>query len=141
MGGFSALGFHFARALHAQTSVPIGILRAACKDRDSYAIFNDDTVEIRLETAKGIRPLIVINPNATVLDECVHHALRDLASFYTVKNIAVKRDADRWFVEALIEAKPIEGEVPSKAYPWGVNICRQRMAANAWPATHGRQRP
>ena len=106
-------------------------LRAACKDRDSYAIFSDDTVEIRLETAKGIRPFIVINPNATVLDECVTTRSEDLASFYTVKNIAVKKAADRWFVEALIEAKPIEGEVPSKAYPWGVNICRQRMAGNA----------
>ncbi|MEY4484720.1 MAG: hypothetical protein RL693_2172 [Verrucomicrobiota bacterium] len=105
-------------------------LRAACKERDSYAIFDDDTVEIRLETAKGIRPLIVINPNATVLDECITTRSEDLASFYTVKNIAVKKAADRWFVEALIEVKPIEGEVPSKAYPWGVNICRQRMAGN-----------
>jgi Domain of unknown function (DUF4838) len=105
-------------------------LRADCKDRDSYSIFNDDTVEIRLETAKGIRPLIVINPNGTVLDECITTRSEDLASFYTVKNIAVKKAADRWFIEALIEAKPIEGEVPSKAYPWGVNICRQRMAGN-----------
>ena len=105
-------------------------LRADCKDRDSYAIFNDDTIEIRLETAKGIRPLIVINPNGTVLDECITTRSEDLASFYTVKNIAVKKAADRWFVEALIEAKPIEGEVPSKTYPWGVNICRQRMAGN-----------
>jgi len=105
-------------------------LRADCKDRDSYSIFNDDTAEIRLETAKGIRPLIVINPNGTVLDECITTRSEDLASFYTVKNIAVKKAADRWFIEALIEAKPIEGEVPSKAYPWGVNICRQRMAGN-----------
>lgn len=105
-------------------------LRADCKDRDSYAIFNDDTVEIRLETAKGIRPFIVVNPNGTVLDECITTRSEDLASFYTVKSIAVKKAADRWFVEALIEAKPIEGEVPSKAYPWGVNICRQRMAGN-----------
>jgi hypothetical protein len=105
-------------------------IRAACKDRDSYAIFNDDTIEIRLETAKGIRPLIVINPNGTVLDECITTRSEDLASFYTVKNIAVKKLADRWIVEALIEAKPIEGEVPSKAFPWGVNICRQRMAGN-----------
>lgn len=106
-------------------------LREACRDRDSYAIFQDDTVEIRLETAKGIRPFIVVNPNATVLDECITTRSEDLANFYTVRNIAVKKAADRWYVEALIEAKPIEGEVPSKGFPWGVNICRQRMAGNA----------
>ncbi len=105
-------------------------LRDACRERDSYAIFQDDNVEIRLETAKGIRPFIVVNPNGTVLDECITTRTEDLASFYTVRNVAVKKAADRWFVEALIEAKPIEGEVPSKGFPWGVNICRQRMAGN-----------
>ena len=38
-------------------------LREGCKDRDSMAIFTDDNVEIRLETAQGIRPFIVVNPN------------------------------------------------------------------------------
>jgi len=29
LGGFTAVGYHFARALHARTGVPIGLLRAA----------------------------------------------------------------------------------------------------------------
>jgi len=103
-------------------------LRASCKDRDSYAIFNDDTVEIRLETAGGLRPFIVVNPNGQILDECVTARSEDLANFYTVKQIAVKKLADRWTAEVLIEAKPISGTRPTLSYPWGVNICRQRMA-------------
>jgi hypothetical protein len=105
-------------------------LRFACKDRDTLSIFEDDNVEIRLETAQGIRPFIVINPNGAVFDECVTARTEDLPNFYTVSRIAVKRLADRWTVEALIEAKPISGTKPDKTFPWGVNICRQRLAGN-----------
>ena len=65
-----------------------------------------------------------------MFDACVTDRSEDLASFYTVKNIAVKRMPDRWTAEALIEANPISGEVPSTGYPWG-DICRQRLAGNA----------
>jgi hypothetical protein len=105
-------------------------LRFSCKDRDSYSIFADDNVEIRLETAQGIRPFVAINPNGAVFDECVTERAEELPSFYTVSQIAVRRLADRWTVEALIETKPIAGTRPDKTFPWGVNICRQRMASN-----------
>ncbi|MEI6712612.1 MAG: DUF4838 domain-containing protein [Verrucomicrobiota bacterium] len=105
-------------------------IRATCRERDSLAIFADDNVEIRLETAQGIRPLIVVNSEGVVLDECITGKSEDLPSFYTVKDIAVKKLADRWTVEALIEVKPIEGQRPTTTYPWGVNICRQRLAGN-----------
>ena len=29
-----------------------------------------------------------------------------------------------------IDAKPIKGERPTEYFPWGVNVCRQRMAGN-----------
>jgi hypothetical protein len=87
-------------------------------------------VEIRLETAQGIRPFIVINPAGTVLDECVTDKLEDLPSFYTVKQAAVKKLADRWTVEVRIDAAPIKGERPTSFFPWGVHINRQRMTGN-----------
>jgi hypothetical protein len=105
-------------------------LRESCKDRDSANIYSDDNAEIHLETPQGIRPKIVINPAGTVLDECITENLADMPNSYTVKNIAVKKYPDRWTVEALIEAKPISGERPTPSFPWGVNICRQRMAGN-----------
>jgi hypothetical protein len=103
-------------------------LQASCKDRDSMAIFNDDNVEIWLETAQGIRPKIVVNSAGAVLDECVTSKIEDLPSFYTVKDVVVKKYPDRWTVELKIDAKAISGERPTKTFPWGVNICRQRLA-------------
>jgi hypothetical protein len=77
-----------------------------------------------------MRPKIVVNPAGTVLDECLTGNVADLPSFYTVKEVAVKTYPDRWTVEMKIDAKPISGERPTKTFPWGVNICRQRMAGN-----------
>jgi hypothetical protein len=110
-------------------------LRESCKDRDSLSIFADDTVEIRLETAQGIRPFIAVNPAGTVWDECVTDKLEDLPGFYTVKQVAVKKYPDRWTAEVLIDAKPIKGERPTEYFPWGVHINRQRLAGNA-PETY-----
>jgi hypothetical protein len=105
-------------------------IRASCSTRDDMAIFNDDSVEIRLETAQGLRPFIVVNPAGTVYDECVTDKLEDLASFYTVKQVAVKKLSDRWTVEVCIDAKSIKGEMPTGFFPWGVHINRQRLAGN-----------
>jgi hypothetical protein len=101
-----------------------------CRERDSAAIFKDDTVEIRLETATGSRPFIVINPAGTIYDECATTNAAELPQAYTVKAVAVKKYPDRWTVEARVDAKPIGGERPTPYFPWGVQINRQRMAGN-----------
>jgi hypothetical protein len=108
----------------------MGRLRAGCKERDSITIFNDDNVEIRLETAQGIRPFIVVNPNGAVYDECLTKNVADLPLWYTVQPVAVKKRADRWTVEVRIDTKPISGERPTEYLPWGVQINRQRLAGN-----------
>ena len=106
-------------------------LMESCKDADSPGIYKDDMVEIRLETASGTRPVIVVNSAGTVLDECVMiNKLSDLPEFYKVGKVAVKKYADRWTVELQIDAKPISGARPVPFFPWGVNVCRQRMAGN-----------
>jgi hypothetical protein len=105
-------------------------LHAGCSDRDSSAIFADDNVEIRLETPQGARPWIVVNPRGAVYDECVTANVADLPSFYKVQPVAVKKYADRWTVELQIDAAPIAGQRPTEYLPWGVNVCRQRMAGN-----------
>jgi hypothetical protein len=102
----------------------------SCKVADSRGIYGDDIVQINLETAKGIRPLIVINSAGAVLDECVTEHLEDLPGFYKVSKVAVKKYADRWTAEVQIDAKPISGERPTPFYPWGANVCRQRMAGD-----------
>ena len=110
-------------------------IRDQCKSPDSKEIFSDDTVEVRLETPSGIRPLIVINPAGTILDECVMEDAGYLPSFYKVSESSVKKFADRWTVELRIDAMPISGVRPVPFYPWGVNVCRQRLASKT-PELH-----
>ena len=105
-------------------------LRESCKERDSTNIYSDDNIEVRLETPQGIRPKIVVNSAGTVLDECITNNLADLPDWYTVKNVAVKKYPDRWTVEMQIDVKPLSAERPTPSFPWGVNICRQRLAGN-----------
>lgn len=105
-------------------------LRESCNMRDSSSIYSDDTVEVHLETPNGIRPKIVVNPAGTILDECITANAADLPEFYTVNDVTVKKYPDCWTVEMKIDAKTISGERPTKTYPWGVNICRQRLAGN-----------
>ena len=105
-------------------------LRETCATPDSMSIFADDMVEIRLETAAGIRPLIGVNSAGVVFDECTTERLEDLPGFYKVEKVAVKKYPNRWTAEIQINAKAISGERPTKFYPWGVNINRQRMAGN-----------
>jgi hypothetical protein len=110
-------------------------LQEGCKEPDSPGIYGDDLIEIRLETAQGVRPYIVINPAGTILDECVTDKPEDLPGFYQVSQAAVKKYADRWTVEVRIDAKPISGERPVPFFPWGVNVCRQRKAGNTTELT------
>jgi sialate O-acetylesterase len=53
LGGFTAVGYHFARALHAQTGVPIGLLRAAKGSTIIEMWMSQETIL----TDPGIRPL------------------------------------------------------------------------------------
>lgn len=104
-------------------------LRESCKARDSMAIFADDNVEVRLETAQGIRPFIVVSSAGTVYDYCATTNVADLPEWYTVKPV-VKKLNDRWMVEVPIDAKTLGAQRPSEFFPWGVHINRQRMAGN-----------
>ena len=105
-------------------------VRADSKERDSASIFSDDFVEIRIESQSGLRPKIVVNPNGVVYDSCITKDVRDLPEFYTVKDISVKKYYDKWTVELIVDAKSIGGSIPTKKFPWGVKVCRQRMAGN-----------
>jgi hypothetical protein len=102
----------------------------SCKSPDSPDIFHDDMVEIRLESAGGIRPFIGINSAGVVYDHCITERVEDLPAFYRAGEAAVKKYPDRWTVEIRIDAKPLSGTRPTTYYPWGVNICRQRKAGN-----------
>lgn len=102
-------------------------LKAACTAKDSKAIFADDHVRIDLETPQGKRPLIAINPAGAVYDACIVK-VEDQPEFYDVAKVAVKKHADKWTIELQLDADSILTEAPSKFYPWGINVSRQRLA-------------
>lgn len=106
----------------------IDTLRANTQDatRDDAAIYEDDNVEVHLETPAGRNAVIVVNPNGAVSDRCTDP--EDVAFVPTAWNaeaVAVRKLPDRWTAE--IKVKGL-GDMPSKAYPWGVNVFRQRLA-------------
>ena len=105
-------------------------LKEDCKERDSTAILSDDNIQIYIGTPQGLKPWIVVNPNGTVYDECITSNVADLPTFYTVKNIAVKKYEDRWTAEIQVDTKPLGADVPSGFMPWSINVYRQRMAGN-----------
>lgn len=105
-------------------------LGMSCDERDSMAIFNDDFVEVQLMTPAGINPKIVVTPRGTVWDYCITANDADLPYDYTIDEIAVKTYEDRWTVEMRIPAEQLSAKVPTKHFPWGIHVSRQRMAGN-----------
>ena len=106
-------------------------LVAKCQDRDSQAIFADDFVEIQLTSNAGISPQVAVNPGSGVYDACAPMNPEDSPLSYTVRDVAVKKYPDRWTVEVRIDAETISGTRPTPSYPWGANVCRQRLAGDA----------
>lgn len=110
-------------------------LKATCTENDSTGIFQDDTVEIRLETPQGLRPVIVVNSAGAVYDACVTPDVAALPTFYSAGAVAVRNYPGRWTVEVQIDTKTLGVEMPPGMIPWGIQISRRRMAGNT-PETY-----
>ena len=93
--------------------------------KDDDAIFNDDNIEVHLETPGGYNAVIVVNPNGSVCDRCTTPDVADVPAAWNVEQVAVRKLSDRWTVE--IKVKGL-GSMPTKSYPWGINVFRQRLA-------------
>lgn len=93
--------------------------------KDEHAIYSDDNVEVHLETPGGYNAVIVVNPNGSVRDICTTPDVTEVPDAWNVDKVAVRKLADRWTVE--IKVRGI-GDMPTKSYPWGVNVFRQRLA-------------
>ena len=94
--------------------------------RDEDTIWNDDNVEVHLETPDGYRVVVAVNPNGAVHDRCSIPDVADVPLAWNTEKVAARKLADRWTVE--IKIKGI-GDMPTKPYPWGVNVFRQRLAS------------
>ena len=107
-------------------------LHAKAEGADDFDIFNDDVIEVYIETPERSYFKIVVNTEAKIWDETQDVTLVARDTLPTLWNpgtrAAVKKEDNRWTLELLIPTKDFGSLGPTKDYPWGVNVCRARRA-------------
>ena len=110
-------------------------VRASTKYNDDFDIFEDDAVEIYIETPERSYFKIVVNSEGKIWDESqdVGIVARDTTPTLWDPGIkaVVKKEKDRWTMEVLIPTHDFGAKGPDKENPWGVNVCRYRLAGDA----------
>ncbi len=106
-------------------------LKADCKLNDKFEIFNDDVVEVYINTPEKSYFKIVVNPNVAIWDESTDVSIVDRDTLPVLWNpgtkAVVKKYNDRWTVEIMIPTKDLGNLGPSKEYPWGIQVGRTRF--------------
>jgi len=114
-------------------------IKADCTVNDDFGIFQDDVVEVYVNTPERSYFKIVVNPNGAVWDETTDVAVIDRDTLPILWNpgvkVALKKFPDRWTVEIMIPTKDFGKLGPTKTYPWGIQVGRTRFtggAVDAW---------
>lgn len=95
------------------------------KHPNDDGIWNNDNVELFVETPEGYNIKMAVNPDGILWCRASTPDVTDVVSAWRPTAVAVKQYPDRWTME--IQLKGI-GKMPTRAIPWGINVCRQRMA-------------
>lgn len=107
-------------------------LAARCTKKDDTSIFNDDLVEIYIDTPERNYFKICVNPAGTIWDESTDTAIISRDTLPVLwdpgTKAAVKKYSDRWEVEVIIPTADFGKSGPTRQYPWGINVCRTRIA-------------
>ncbi len=110
-------------------------LKAYCKRHDDFSIFEDDVVEIYLNTPEHSYFKIVVNSNGAVWDETTDMATIEKETLPILWNpgvkAAIKKYPDRWKAEIMIPTKDFGKLGPTKNYPWGVQVGRTRFTGGS----------
>ncbi len=108
-------------------------LKADCKLNDTFSIFDDDVVEVYVNTPERSYFKIVVNPNGAIWDESTDVSIVDRDTLPILWNpgtkAVVKKEKDRWMVEIMIPTKDFGKNGPTEAHPWGIEVGRSRFAA------------
>ena len=106
-------------------------IKADCKANDDFGIFEDDVVEVYVNTPERSYFKIVVNTNGVIWDESTDVAIIDRDTLPILWNpgvkAAVERLPDRWTVEIMIPTKDFGKLGPTKIYPWGIQVGRTRF--------------
>lgn len=107
-------------------------LKGETRHRDAQSIFNDDVVELYVDSPERSFFKIVVNPNGAIWDESRDVTIIDRDTLPLLWNpgtqAVVKKYDDRWEVEMSVPTKDLGKIGPTKQYPWGVQVGRTRFA-------------
>ena len=110
-------------------------VRANTKYNDDFDIFEDDAVEIYIETPERSYFKIVVNSEGRIWDESQDVAIvaRDTTPTLWDPGIkaVTKKEKDRWTIEVMIPTEDFGAKGPEGENPWGINVCRYRLAGDA----------
>ena len=105
-------------------------IKAAAKRNDDAGIFEDDVIEVYLNSPECSYFKIAVNPNGAVWDESTDVSIiaRDTLPVLWNPGIkaVVKKYDDRWTLEMRIPTKDFGKTGPTKQYPWGIQVGRTR---------------
>jgi len=111
-------------------------VKTTAQKQDDPAIFDDDAIEVYLESPERSFFKIVVNPSGLVYDESHDSTIvtRDTMPILWAPGtrVAVEKGARGWSAEIAIPTADLGDTVlgPQKSHPWGVNVCRMRRAGN-----------
>ena len=106
-------------------------LKAACRKNDSTDIWQDDRLEIFLDTPERSFFHIVVNTNGAVLDRSTDQTIVARDTLPLLWNPAIRTEVkkydDRWEILLKIPTDDFGKRKPSKQFAWGIDIFRTRM--------------
>lgn len=106
-------------------------IKADCLIKDDSSIFQDDVVEIYVNTPERSYFKIVVNPNNAVWTESTDVAIIDRDTLPILWNpgveSAIKKHPDRWTCEISIPTDDFGDIGPTKENPWGIQVGRVRQ--------------
>jgi hypothetical protein len=113
----------------------MGQLKADCTARDDFSIFQDDVVEVYINTPRRSYFKIAVNPNNALWTESTDVFIIDRDTLPILWNpaveSAVRRADDRWTVELRIPTDDFGDLGPSREHTWGLQIGRTRFTGGA----------
>jgi len=109
-------------------------LKESCRKNDSNEIWNDDRLEIFIDTPERSFFHVVVNPNGAVLDRSTDQTIVARDTLPLLWNpgiqVKVKKYKDRWEALIRIPTEDFGQRQPSKQFAWGIDIFRTRMAGS-----------
>ena len=107
-------------------------LRANTTRNDDEAVFNDDLIELYLNTPQRSYFKIAVNPAGARWDESTDPTIINRDTLPVLWNPDIKtfvrKYPDRWVVEMKIPTADFHSPPPTRTLPWGIQVGRTRMA-------------